>query len=131
MEDCDDCIHISRTYSMRAGDITNYIAHKPPVVNIIHSVRDSIMEFLNSYSKVKWSETLTQVYETYSPDDYDRKPFSGAERLIMRRRDQFDIELAYATQIINIYCNEKVTIRFIAKTARTRYLLRPIKILHP
>jgi len=118
----DDCIQLVRTYSMRSGDIANNTAHKPHVANMIHIVRDTLMEFLNLSSKIKWSENLTQVYETYSSDEYNRKPFSPAEKLMMRRRDQFENELAHATTIIQTYADEKITIRFIAKTARNRYL---------
>lgn len=121
-DDESDCIQLVRTYSMRSGDIANNIAHKPPAVTMIHAVRDTIMEFLNLSSKIKWSENLTQVYETYSSDEYDRKPLSMAERIMMRRRDQFDNELAHATTIIQTYFDEKISIRFIAKTARNRYL---------
>ena len=104
---------------MRPGDIEKKNAHLLQASTF--TVRDTLMEFLNHYGKVKWSETLTQVYETYSPDEYDRKPPSPAEKLMIHRRNQFEIQLGYAVSAILSQANVKYQVKYIAQNANTQY----------
>lgn len=116
----DSHIKLSRTYSMRPGDITKNNVHLLQASTF--TVPDTLTELLNDYGKVKWSETLTQIHETYSPDEYDRNPPSPAEKFMMHCRNQCDIEMGYAVSAILSQANVKYQVKCIAQNARRRYL---------
>jgi len=73
--------------------------------------------------RVKWTEPLHEVHETYSPDQYDRCRSKLRQNIPHKIAIQAcKMELSMALELVEYYLdNPNVGIQYITRTARIRY----------